>query len=475
MKVTQEKLPASQIGLEIEIPPELSAKTYDRTLQNFQRSVNIPGFRKGKVPRQVLLQRLGPDRIKAAALEEIVQEALKQAIEQEKIDALGNYQLDSDFDALVGQYTPGQALTFSAKVDVPPQVTLDAERYEGLEVRAEEIKYDPQQVEDYLEERRVEQATLIPIEDRPAQMGDVAIVDFEGRLAPETEGEETEPFAGGTAEDFQVEMVEGKLIPGFVEQMAGMKLEETKEIEVKFPEEYGNEELAGQDAIFKVTLKELKEKELPELNDDFAKEASEYETLAELRESLETRFKTEAENRTAGNVKAALMKALVEKVEIDLPETMISKEVDTILTQRAMQLEQYGIDVRQMYNQDTLPKLRSQSRPEATDRLYQNLMLEEISRANNLEPDSEAIEQRNNELLEQLGQDVDRDRLAAFVTEELRKDKALDWLKERANIEYVPEGTLSETPDSEAESESDDIPAETATVEVEASTVSEEE
>ncbi|MBE9041733.1 trigger factor, partial [Oscillatoriales cyanobacterium LEGE 11467] len=301
MKVTQEKLPASQIGLEIEIPSDLSAKTYDRTVQNFRRSANIPGFRKGKVPRQILLQRLGSQRIKAAALEEAIQEALKKVIEQEQIEALGNYQLNSDFDALVGEYTPGQPLTFSAKVDVPPEVTLEEDKYQGLEVRVEEVKYEPEKVDEFLEERRVEQATLIPIEERPAQMGDVAIVDFEGRLAPETQGEETEPFAGGTAEDFEVELVEGKLIPGFVEQIAGMKLEEKKDIQVTFPEEYGNEELAGKDAVFAVTLKELKEKELPELDDDFAKEASEFETLAELRESLVTRFKKEAEDKTAQN------------------------------------------------------------------------------------------------------------------------------------------------------------------------------
>ncbi len=470
MKVTQEKLPASQIGLEIEIPSDLSAKTYERTLQNFKRSVNIPGFRKGKVTSKVLIQRLGSQRIKAAALEELIQEALKKAIDGEKIEALGNYELDSDFEALVGQYTPGEPLTFSAKVDVPPEVTLEEGQYQGLEVRVEEIQYDPENVDKYIEERRAEQATLIPIEDRSAQKGDVAIVDFEGRLAPETEGEETEPFDGGTAEDFEVELVEGKLIPGFVEQIEGMALEETKEIQVTFPEEYGNEELAGKDAIFKVTLKELKEKELPELDDDFAKEASDFETLAEFRESLETRFKTEAEDRTAQNTKNAIVKALIENVSIDLPKTMIDKEVDTILTQQAMQLEQYGIDVRQMYNQDTLPQLRSKSRPEATNRLYQTLVLKEIARANNLEPDDEAIQKRNGELLEQLGQDVDMDRLTGFVTEELSKDNAVEWLKERAKIEYVPEGTLSSESAGEEAPESDADDAEPT-----ASAASEEE
>jgi trigger factor len=217
MKVTQEKLPQSRIGLEIEIPPDQSKNAYEQVVQKLARTVNIPGFRKGKVPRQILLQQLGQTRIKATALEELIQSSLQQALKQEAIEPLGNYQLRSDFDELVGQFKPGEPLTFIAAVDVQPEVSLGD--YTGLTVKAEEVPYDPSTVEKFLEERRAELANLIPVEGRPAQMGDVAVVDYSSRLADEPEGEETESIAGGQAEDAQIELVEGKFLKEFVDGM----------------------------------------------------------------------------------------------------------------------------------------------------------------------------------------------------------------------------------------------------------------
>ena len=164
MKVTQEQLPDSQVGLEIEIPAEVSKQTYEKVLQKLIKTVRIPGFRPGKVPRQVFLQRFGTAQIKATALEELVQTAVEQAIKQESIEAIGNYQLTSEFEELIQQYSPGEVLTFQASVDVPPRVTLA--QYTGLSVQAEEIKYDDSQVDEVLEQYRLNLATLVPIEDR---------------------------------------------------------------------------------------------------------------------------------------------------------------------------------------------------------------------------------------------------------------------------------------------------------------------
>jgi trigger factor len=462
MKVTQEKLPGSQIGLEIEIPSDLSQQTYERTLQNFTRSANIPGFRKGKVPRHVLIQRIGQERLKAAALEEIVQQALQKAIEQEKIEAIGNYQLQSDFEELLNQYDPGQSFTVLAKVDVPPQITLSP--YEGLAIKAEEIPYYPEKVETFFDEKRAEHATLIPVEDRPLQMGDVAVVDLEGKII-KGEGQEPELFPGGSAQDFQVELTEGKFIPGFVEQMVGMQAEETRELSVDFPQDYASPELAGKPAIFTVTLKEIKAKELPELDDDFAQEVSEFETMSELHESIESRFRSEAERKTKQNIRAALMSALLEKVEVELPETLIRQEVDAILTQRAMQLEQYGIDVKQLYTQDNIPQMRERSRPEAVARIQQELALEEIAKQQSLEPEESEIEKQIEEISAQLGdREVDADRLREFAIADLKKEKALDWLQERAQIERVPEGTLAPKPETEELPESEALEAEATAV-----------
>jgi trigger factor len=441
MKVTQEKLPDSQIGLEIEVSAQTTKTTYEKVVQNLARSSNIPGFRKGKVPRQVLLQRIGTKQIKAAAIEEMIQKALEEAIKQESIESLGNYKLISSFDELLQKYEPGEPLTFSASVDVPPSVTLGD--YKGLNVKAEESVYDPKQVEDWLEERRVQQATLVPVEERGAQMGDVAIIDYEGREITES-GEPGEVISGVQGTDFKVEMEEGRLIEGMVEGMVGMKPEETKEVSVTFPEDYPKEDLGGKPVIFSITLKELKEKELPELDDDFAQEVSDSETIAELKESLEKRYKENAEQETKTSIHGAIAAELLKNCEVDIPETMVNKEVDMMLTQTAMQMQQYGVDLKQLFNADSIPRMRANARPNAINNLKQNLIIKEIAKVESLEPDQDAIAARIKEVTEQLSdRDIDTERLNEMVREELTAEKTLEWLKEKATVELVPKGSLN--------------------------------
>ncbi|MEB3181009.1 MAG: trigger factor [Nostocaceae cyanobacterium] len=446
MKVTQEKLPASQIGLEIEITPEMTKQTYNQVINNLVRTANIPGFRKGKVPRQVLLQKFGSTRLKAAAVEELIQDGIEKAIKQEDIKAIGQPQLRSSFDDLVKNYEPGQPLTFQAAVDVPPEVKLD--NYSGLQVKAEEITYDPSKVDQVLEENRKEMATLIPVEGRPAQIGDVAIVDFKGVLAKAEDGDENaepEPIPGGEATDFQIDVQEDKFIPGFIAGMVGMNPGETKEISAQFPDPYSSEELAGKPATFTVTLKELKEKELPELNDDFAQEVSDFDTLAELRASLEERYQKEAAEQTKKNKQQALAQALVEKVEVELPDTLVQQEVDAMLTQTAIQLSRQGLDVRKLFTADIIPQLRDRSRPEAMERLKRTLALREVSKRESITISAEEIKTRVQELLTQYAdEDVDEDRLQEVVEDELLTEKIFTWLEEHATIELVPEGTLNQ-------------------------------
>ena len=258
MKVTQEKLPASQIGLEIEVPSEKSKQAYEQVIKQFAREVNIPGFRKGKVPRQVLLQRLGQTRLKATALENLINDSLQKALEQEKIQAIGSFELSTEFEELLAKFDPEQTLTFTAKVDVQPEVKMG--QYTGLQLQAEEAKYDEAQVDEVLAKYRSDKATLIPVEGRPAQLGDMALVDFAGRFADAPEGETPAEIPGGQAEDFQVELSENQFVPGFIQGMIGMNSGETREVSVQFPDEYSSEELAGKPAVFTITLKELKEK-----------------------------------------------------------------------------------------------------------------------------------------------------------------------------------------------------------------------
>ncbi len=465
MKVTQEKLPASQVGLEIEITPEMSQQAYEKTLQEFTRYANIPGFRKGKVPRQVLIQRYGSARIKASVLEELIQNSLQKAIEQEKIEAIGSPELRSSFEDLVSQFQPGSTLTFSVAVDVAPDVTL--QQYTGLTVQAEEFKYDPDRVDQVLEDYRKRSATLVPIENRPAQQGDVATVDFKGKLTGELAEGESDEIPGGSAEDFEIELAEGRFIEGFVDGIIGMAIGETKEVAVSFPESYPQADLAGKPAVFTITVKELKERELPDLDDEFAQEVSEFETLAELRESLETRFQKEVEQKTQNSKQEALLKELVQHLEVDLPETMIRREVDYSITQTAMQLGQQGMDIKKTFTQEIVAMLREQARPEALTRLRRTLVLGEVAKRESLAVEPDAVQAKVTELMaEYAGQDVDANRLREVVEEDLLREKILEWLEANNSIELVPEGSLE--PAEEAETSSEAAEVEPATVDVSA-------
>ncbi|MCF2147200.1 trigger factor [Desmonostoc muscorum LEGE 12446] len=463
MKVTQEKLPASQIGLEIEITPEITKQTYEQVIKNLASTANIPGFRKGKVPRPILLQRLGTTRIKAAALEELIQDGIEQAVKQESIQAIGQPQLRSSFEDLINNYEPGKPLTISAAVDVEPEVNLV--QYTDLQAQAEEIKYEPERVENTLDKQREELATLIPVEGRAAQIGDIGVVDFKGvfsKVEGEEEAGEPEAIPGAEATDFQLELQEDKFIPGFVSGMVGMNPGETREIAAQFPDPYANEDLAGKAATFTVTLKEIKEKELPELNDDFAQEVSDFETLEELRASLVERYQKEAQEKTRTNKQEALLTELLKHVEVDLPATLIEKEVDAMLTQTAIRLSQQGLDVRKLFTQDIIPQLRERSRSEAIERLKRSLSIREVGKRESIEVTPDEIAARVTELLQEYPdeQDIDEERLRSMVENELLTEKIVDWLLEHSSVELVPEGSLNLAEEAEAtESDADrDVP-----------------
>ncbi|MEB3337844.1 MAG: trigger factor, partial [Leptolyngbyaceae bacterium] len=268
---------------------------------------------------------------------------------------------------------------------------------------------------------------------------------------------------------FQVELTEGRFIPGFIDGILGMNLGETKEISVQFPADYAQEDLADQPAIFTITLKELNEKELPELDDDFAQQVSEFATLAELRATLESRVNEEAERKTKANKEKAFLDELLKHVEIDLPETLVEQEVDYMLTQFAMQLQNQGIDFRKLLTSESLPMMRKSSRPDAIDRIKRTITLGEIAKRENIQVDPAALTARVNELLEEYGdREIDPERLRGVIEEEMLKDKILEWLEANSTLELVPEGSL--TPEVE-ESSPEELEA---AIEVEAEAVESE-
>lgn len=454
MKITQEKLPASQIGLEIEIPAETSKNTYEKVIKEITKTTNIAGFRKGKVPRPILLQRIGSERIKAAVLEELIQNSLEEAIKQESIETLGNYKLRSDFEALINTYKPGEAFTFQAAVDVPPEVTLG--QYQGLQVKAEEVVYNEEDVNRLIDERREKLATLIPVENRPAQMGDLVVIDFEGRK-PTDSGEEGEIIPGTEAKEYQVELSEGKFIAGFIEGIVGMNIDETKKLSLTFPEDYHQKDLAGQGVIFTVTLKDLKEKELPELDDDFAQEVSEFETMAQLRESLEKQYQEKALNDTKQNIHSAIVAELLKHTSIELPESMLEEEIQNLLLQTANQLQSYGMDVNQFFTRETVSKMRETAKPEASKNLQTNLIIEKIAEQESITVSDEELNTKIAEIRETLkDREVDEAKLQKYVRHDLLAEKTLDWLQEKTQVELVPKGSLTSETEENSSAENDE-------------------
>jgi trigger factor len=465
LKVTQEKLPGSQVGLKIEISPDQSREAYEQTVTKFMRSAQIPGFRRGKVPRQVVMQQLGTLQIKAKTLEDLVESTFRDALVQEKIDALGNFQLVSDFEELLTQFEPGAPLIYSASIEVPPEATL--KRYTEFQIKAEEVKYDPDQVDRVIDEQRSSRSTLVPVEGRTAESGDVAQIDFSGQYFLGDDKTELTEIPGGSATDFQVELTEGQFIPGFIDGIVGMNPDETKEVELKFPDDYPQEDLAGKSAVFSITLKDIKTKELPEVNDEFVQEISEFKTVAELREFLAERYRKEAQDKTDFNVQAALLDALVEEIEVELPEILVTNEVSFLINQMAQRLQDQGIDVNKLFNRDSIAGLKDRYRDEAVVRVKRTLALATVAQLESIELQVEAVEARFQELMGQMrDQNIDRDRLKQVIEEELLQQKVITWLKERSEITLVEKLDPPEEPAT---------PATSATVDVAATTVAAEE
>ncbi|MCY7368173.1 MAG: trigger factor [Chamaesiphon sp.] len=452
MKVTQEKLEQSRIGLQIEVGGDQTTKYYEQAIKKLTTSANIPGFRKGKIPRQVILQRMGQAQIKAMALEALLEPAINDAIKQEAVPAIGNYQISSNFDDLLGSFVPGQTLTFNATVDVPPSVTLGT--YTGLAVKAEELVYDAAQVADFIEQQRDEKATIIPVVGRAAQLDDIAVVDYNGKLADGTE------ISGAQADDFDIELSEGKFITDLVNGIVGMSIGETRNVNVTFPADYAREDLAAQAAIFHVVLKDLKAKELPALDDDFAKEASDFDTLAEYQTSIKTRFQEQAQKSTDQNIITAIEAALIDLAEVDLPETMVERETMNILNQMANQFSQYGMDVNKLFTRETIPKMKENCRVDAVNNLKQQLAIVEIAEKQGIVVTDEAIVAKMSEILPQLaGQDIDENRLRAYITEDLQKEQTLAWLKDNAKVELVPAGSLKPADDDDEDEDAGEAEA----------------
>jgi trigger factor len=429
VRVSTSARPNSRMALEVCVPGERCRASYEAALAKLSRSVKLPGFRKGKVPRPVLLQQIGPLRIRATALEDLVDSAFRDALGQVKIAALGRPELNEGFETVLERFEPGRELSFTLELDVEPTPKLRATR--GLSAEVEEVAFDPARVDELLDQSRRQLATLVPVEDRAAASGDVAQVSFSGTYA-----DSGESIGGGSSDGMEVELEEGRMIPGFIEGIIGMKPGQTATVSCTFPASYPQEEAAGRKAEFAITLIDLKTRELPPLDDAFARQAGDKETLAELRADLETRLREDSERRRQAGRNDALLAALVEQLEVELPESLVQQEVRNLVEQTAGQIAQQGMDVRKLFTPDLVRSLMDTSRPEAEQRLRRSLALKALAAAESIEVAAEELEAKLKEVRRGLadGERIDPERLRLAVADDLLRDKLLAWLESHSTL-----------------------------------------
>ncbi len=429
MQVTTRSLPNSRIAVEMVVPAERCQASYQEALARLSRSVKLPGFRKGKVPKAVLIQRIGIPQIKASALEALIDEAWKTSLKQEAIEPLCEPELSGGFEDLFENFNPDQALTVTLETDIAPTPKL--KQTKDLVAEVETIAFDPTKVDELIEQSRKQLATVVPVEKRPAAMGDIAVVSFKGTYSDD--GSEIE---GGSADSMDIDLENGQMIPGFIEGIIGMELDNTKTIQCHFPEDYPQEDARGRTANFAITLQDLKIRELPKLDDSFAQQASDKTTLKELRAELEQRLKDDAKRRDSSNRKDALTDSLVKQLEVEIPKTLLDIEVRNLVEQTAQKFAQQGMDVKSMFTPELVQSLMQSSRPEAEDNLKRKLALNALSEKEKIKVENKEIEDKLEELKPQFAdqKNIDPERLKQAVSEDLLQEKVIQWLEENNTV-----------------------------------------
>ncbi|GAA0326738.1 trigger factor [Oceanobacillus sp. FSL W7-1293] len=425
MTTKWEKQEGNKGVLTFEVSVEDFDQALDQAFKKVSKDVQIPGFRKGKIPRSIFEKRFGVESLYQDAVDIVLPSAYSKAVDEAEIFPIAQPSIDID------QIEKGQPLVFTAEVEVKPEVKLG--EYKGLEVEEKSVEVTDEDVEQEIENLRERQAELVVKEDSEIEDGDTAVIDFEGF-------KDGVAFEGGQGENHSLEIGSGQFIPGFEEQLIGKKAGDETEVEITFPEEYHAEDLAGQDAVFKVKIHEVKAKELPELDDEFAKDVDEeVETLDELkakkREELETNKKQQAENEQ----REELLQQASDNIEVEVPEAMVDTEVNQMVREFEQQLQMQGMTL-EMYSQfsgQDENALKEQMREDAEKRVKTNLTLEAIAEAENLEATEEDIDAE----LEKMGSmyGVEKEQLLQMLggsTETLEND-----LKMRAAIEFLAENS----------------------------------
>jgi trigger factor len=426
MSVKWEKEEGNKGTLTVEVPAETVDAALDEAFKKVVKKVQAPGFRKGKMPRKMFERMYGVESLYNDALDIILPEAYSKALEEAAVEPIAQPEIEID------EMEKGKALVFKAHVTLKPEVKLGD--YKGLEVTRQDTEVTEEEIEHQLKDRQTSLAEMVIKEDGAVENGDTVNLDFEGFV-------DGEAFEGGKAEGYDLEIGSGSFIPGFEEQVVGMKQGEEKDIEVSFPEEYHATELAGKPAVFKVKVHEIKSKEVPELNDELAKEIDEnVESLEELRTKMKEQTAQEKKSASETAMRDDLVEAAARNAEIDIPEVMIDSEVDRMMDEFGQRLQMQGmnLDLYFQFSGQDEAALRAQMRDDALSRVRVSLTLEAIGTAEDIKVTEEEINAELEKMSEQFGMEVDQIKQTLGGTKvlenDLRFNKTVEFLVENAKV-----------------------------------------
>ena len=425
MSLQVEKLEKNMAKLTIEVSPEELEGALQHAYLKNRKQITIPGFRKGKVPRQIIEKMYGPSFFYEDAVNELIPSAYEKAVDECELELVSRPEVS------IVQIEKGKPFIFTAEVAVKPEVELG--QYKGIEVEKQDTAATDEEVDKEIDKERESNSRSITVEDRPVQDGDMTVIDFEGFV-------DGTPFEGGKGTDYPLTIGSGAFIPGFEEQLIGAEIGKETEVNVSFPEDYHAKDLAGKPAVFKCTVKEIKVKELPELDDDFAQDVSDFDTLEEYKADVRKKI----EERKAASAKAKKEDAVIEKIiegaKMEIPDAMVKTQAEQGVEEFAQRLQMQGMSIEQylQYMGGSIDAMVEQYKPQALKRIQSRLVLEAVAAAENLEVSDEELEAEYSRMAEQYKMEVEKlkelfsDADKKTIREDLAIQKAVDLVTEAA-------------------------------------------
>ncbi len=427
MKVTLEKEQENVVKLDITIPAKDAVEAYNNAVRRISQYVNIDGFRKGKAPRAVVERHVGTERIKQEAIENLMPRAINQAVADNKLDIIAQpYVTNYNFNI-------GEDLTVTAKAELRPEVTLG--QYKDLTVEIKDTPVEADALQKQLDRLLDQHSTMETVIDRPTKDTDVAVIDFDGYA-------NGEKIQGGEAKNYPLNLGNSNFIPGFAEQIVGKNLGEEFEIKVTFPEQYHDEKLQGQPATFKIKINEIKEKKLPELNDEFAQKLGKFKTVDELKADIQKYLEDQRERTNKQNSENEVFKMVIDAAKVDIPQSMIDREAHSLREEYKQRLAAQGIDWENIVKAQGEDELLKNLTEDALVRIKNSLVIDKIAKEENLKLEQKDLEQKfgqlgmayglkPQELVKQLGQNPE---IIASISQQAMNDKVRDFLMQNNKV-----------------------------------------